>query len=109
VGKKRVTFFSTFSSRKPKISGLLLSIVGVNTPVCHAFTATTAFWMKGSSFENRKKSALRAPGSHAGLNTSRSTSSALVLRRACTWYLRSWRTRKSVLLEILADNAFVDG
>jgi hypothetical protein len=41
-GKKRETSLITFSSRKRKISGLLLSMFGVNFPVCQPFTTTMA-------------------------------------------------------------------
>ena len=67
AGKKRAASLSTLCFRKPKISGLLLSICGVNTPVCQPFTETTAFWTKGSSFEKRKKSGFRSVRFHAGL------------------------------------------
>jgi len=64
----RFTWRRTFSSRKLKIfSGALRSIAGVNTSVCHGFTATSARWMKGSSEANRKKSGARLPLAQVGL------------------------------------------
>ena len=93
VGKSRAACLRTFCSRKPKISGEPLSIAGVNTSVCHGLTATTAWGTNCSSDENRRKSGFRLALRHAGVWTRRSISSSPVFRRACTWYLRTWRTK----------------